>query len=125
MDSDSIIMLFVMILLTALSGFFSATETAFSSFNRIRMKSLASSGNKKAALVLKLDDRYDRLITTTLIGNNIVNITLTTISTLFFMHLLTNASEDLVATISTVVITVVVLILGEIYPKNQAKDNAD
>ncbi len=125
MDSDSIIMLFVMILLTALSGFFSATETAFSSFNRIRMKSLASSGNKKAALVLKLDDRYDKLITTTLIGNNIVNITLTTISTLFFMHLLTDASEDLVATISTIVITVVVLIFGEISPKTLAKDHAD
>ncbi len=125
MDSDSIIMLFVMILLTALSGFFSATETAFSSFNRIRMKSLASSGNKKAGLVLKLDDRYDKLITTTLIGNNIVNITLTTISTLFFMHLLTNISEDLVATISTIVITVVVLIFGEISPKTLAKDHAD
>lgn len=125
MDSDSIIMLFVMILLTALSGFFSATETAFSSFNRIRMKSLASSGNKKAALVLKLDDQYDKLITTTLIGNNIVNITLTTISTLFFMHLLKNMSEDLVATISTIVITVVVLIFGEISPKTLAKDHAD
>lgn len=125
MDSDSIIMLFVMILLTALSGFFSATETAFLSFNRIRMKSLASSGNKKAALVLKLDDQYDKLITTTLIGNNIVNITLTTISTLFFMHLLKNMSEDLVATISTIVITVVVLIFGEISPKTLAKDHAD
>ncbi len=125
MDSDSIIMLLVMILLTALSGFFSATETAFSSFNRIRMKSLASAGNKRASLVLKLDDKYDKLITTTLIGNNIVNITLTTISTLFFMRILTNVSADLVATISTIVITVTVLIFGEISPKTLAKDHAD
>lgn len=125
MDSDSIIMLFVMILLTALSGFFSATETAFSSFNRIRMKSLASAGNKRASLVLKLDDKYDKLITTTLIGNNIVNITLTTISTLFFMRILKNISADLVATISTVVITVIVLVFGEISPKTLAKDHAD
>lgn len=125
MDSDSIIMLLVMILLTALSGFFSATETAFSSFNRIRMKSLASAGNKRASLVLKLDDKYDKLITTTLIGNNIVNITLTTISTLFFMRILTNVSADLIATISTIVITITVLIFGEISPKTLAKDHAD
>lgn len=125
MDSDSIIMLFVMILLTALSSFFSATETAFSSFNRIRMKSLASAGNKQASLVLKLDDKYDKLITTTLIGNNIVNITLTTIGTLFFMRILKNISADLVATISTVVITVIVLVFGEISPKTLAKDHAD
>ena len=125
MDSDSIIMLLIMILLTALSSFFSATETAFSSFNRIRIKSLSSGGNKRAALVLKLDDKYDKLITTVLIGNNIVNITLTTIATLFFMHVLKNIGQDLAATISTIVITVVVLIFGEISPKTLAKEHAD
>lgn len=125
MDSDSIFMLLAMILLCALSGFFSATETAFTSFNRIKMKSLATAGNKKAAHVLKLDDSYDRLITAILIGNNIVNITLTTVSTLFFMHLLTRLDEDVIATISTAVVTVVVLIFGEISPKTIAKDHAD
>ena len=126
-DSNSIIMLLVMVLLTAMSAFFSATETAFSSFNRIRMKSLASAGNKHAEKVLRIDDNYDKFITTVLIGNNIVNISLSTISTLFFIDALNNIvhSEDLKATISTVVITVVVLIFGEITPKTLAKDHAD
>lgn len=120
-------MLLTMFLLTAMSGFFSATETAYTSFNRIKMKSLASSGDKRAVKVLKLEDNYDKLITTILIGNNIVNITLSTISTLFFMDALKNIinSEDLIATISTAVITVVVLIFGEITPKTIAKDHAD
>lgn len=125
MDSDSIVMLLVMILLTGMSSYFSATETAFSSFNRIRFKSLAASGDKRAAAVLKLDDDYDKLITTVLIGNNIVNIALTTIATLFFMNVLTNLDGDAVATLSTVVITLVVLIFGEISPKTIAKDHAD
>lgn len=125
MDSDSIIMLLIMILLTAMSGYFSATETAFSSFNRIRMKSLASSGNKHAEAVIRLDDEYDKLITTVLIGNNIVNIALTTIATLFFIGILTDMDGDAVATISTVIITVAVLIFGEISPKTLAKDHAD
>ncbi|MDD6094497.1 MAG: CNNM domain-containing protein, partial [Clostridia bacterium] len=125
MDSDSIIMLLVMILLTAMSGYFSATETAFSSFNRIRLKSMAAAGDKRAAAVLRLDDNYDKLITTILIGNNIVNIVLTTIATLFFMRVLSNLEEDVIATISTVIITVAVLIFGEVTPKTLAKDYAD
>ena len=126
-DGNSIFMLFIMILLTAMSAFFSATETAFSSFNRIRMKSLASAGNKHAEKVLKIDENYDKFITTVLIGNNIVNISLSTISTLFFIKALANLvnSEDVRATISTIVITVVVLIFGEITPKTLAKDHAD
>ena len=126
-DGNSIFMLFIMILLTAMSAFFSATETAFSSFNRIRKKSLASAGNKHAEKVLKIDENYDKFITTVLIGNNIVNISLSTISTLFFIKALANLvnSEDVRATISTIVITVVVLIFGEITPKTLAKDHAD
>ncbi len=128
MDGDSITMILIMVLLTAMSGFFSATETAFSSFNKIRMKSLASQGRKKANKVLKLDDNYDKLITMILIGNNIVNITLTTISTIFFINALSdivNGNDDLSATISTVIVTVVVLIFGEITPKTLAKDHSD
>ncbi|MBQ4067048.1 MAG: HlyC/CorC family transporter [Clostridia bacterium] len=127
MDGDSIVMLLVMILLTAMSGFFSATETAFTSFNKIKMKSLASAGNKRAIRVLKLDESYDKLITTILIGNNIVNISLSTISTLFFLDALSNIinNEDLIATISTAIITIIVLIFGEISPKTIAKDHSD
>jgi len=126
-DSNSIVMLLVMFLLTAMSGFFSATETAFTSFNRIKMKGLASAGDKRAIRVLKLDDNYDKLITSILIGNNIVNISLSTISTLYFLDALADIinNEDLIATISTAIITIIVLIFGEISPKTLAKDHAD
>ena len=125
MDGDSISMLLVIILLISLSAFFSSTETAFSSFNKLRIKSLASDNNKKAELVLKIDDKYDQFITTVLIGNNIVNITLTTVATLFFMKLLKQLDENTIATISTAAVTVIVLIFGEITPKTLAKENAD
>lgn len=121
MDSDSIIMIIVMIALTACSAYFSATETAYLSFNQTRMKSLASSGNKRAELVLTLYEDYDRLISTILIGNNIVNITLSSLSTVLFIKFFANMG----ATISTVVITVVVLIFGEITPKTVSKDFAE
>ena len=98
--------LIVMIVLLALSAFFSATETAFSTFNRIRMKNMAQNGNKRAKLVLKLDEKYDKLINTILIGNNIVNIALSSIATIFFVDLLKNTDESVSATISTAVITV-------------------
>ena len=101
-----------------LSGYFSATETAFSSANTTRLKTLAEKGNKRAALVCKLLERYDRLLSTILIGNNIVNIA--TASVLFVRHY-----GDAGATISTVVVTVVVLIFGEISPKSIAKDCAE
>ena len=94
MDSDSIFMLLAMILLCAISAFFSATETAYTSFNRIKIKSLAASGNKAAASVMKLDDKFDKLITAILVGNNIANIALTTISTLFFVKILHSYLND-------------------------------
>ncbi len=124
MDGDSISMLLVIIFLVSLSAFFSATETAFSSFNKLKMKSLCAD-NPKAELVLKIDDQFDKFITTVLIGNNIVNITLTTVATLFFMDLLKGFHENTVATISTAVVTVVILVLGEITPKTLAKEHAD
>ena len=117
--------LIVMIVLLALSAFFSATETAFSTFNRIRMKNMAQNGNKRAKLVLKLDEKYDKLINTILIGNNIVNIALSSIATIFFVDLLKNMDESVSATISTAVITVAVLIFGEISPKIIARGHAD
>ena len=129
MDGDSIGLIIVMIVLLAMSGFFSATETAFSTFNRIRMKSMAQSGNKKAALVMKYDEKYDKMLNSVLIGNNIVNISLSSIATIFFVDLFRNmnpeSAESVGATISTVIITVAVLIFGEITPKIIAKSNAD
>ncbi len=121
MDPASIILIIVLL---SLSAYFSATETAFSTFNRIRMKGLAENGNKKAARALKLSEDYDKLLSTILVGNNIVNILLTTITTLVFAELILS-SEDLAATVSTIVTTVVVLIFGEITPKSLAKEYAD
>ena len=125
MDGDSISTLIVILILIALSAFFSGTETAFSSYNKIKMKSLAAAEDAKANLILRIEENYDKLITTVLIGNNIVNITLTTVSTLFFMHLLRNLEENTVATISTAAVTITVLIFGEITPKVLAKEHAD
>ena len=102
----------------AMSAYFSATETAFSSLNKTRLKVLADNGNRKAALALRLAEDYDRLISTILIGNNIVNITVASVGTLLFVELY----GDVGATISTVVVTVIVLIFGEITPKSIAKD---
>lgn len=113
--------LIVICILVILSGFFSATETAFSSLNKTRLKTMAEKNNKKAKLALKLSENYDKLITTILIGNNIVNIAAASLGTLFFIELF----PDNGATISTVVITVVVLIFGEISPKSIAKDSAE
>ena len=113
-------LIFVMVALVIMSGYFSATETAFSSVNKIKLKTLAEEGNRKAKLVLKLSDNYDRLISTILIGNNIVNIALSAIATLYFINLMKGHSAA--PTVSTVVITVVVLIFGEITPKSLAKD---
>ena len=104
--------------LVLLSAYFSATETAFSSLNKTRMKTLCDKGNKKALLAYSLSEQYDKLISTILIGNNIVNIASASIGTLLFVEIYGNVG----ATISTVVITVVVLIFGEITPKSIAKD---
>ncbi len=103
-----------------MSAYFSATETAFLSFNRIRMKLLAET-NKRAKTVLKLDDKTDRVISTILVGNNIVNILLSSLATVMFLKL----DQTNGATIATVVTTVVVLIFGEISPKTAAKQASD
>ena len=110
--------IFAMAVCLAMSAYFSATETAFSSLNKTRLKVLADNGNKRAALALKLAEHYDRLISTILIGNNIVNITIASVGTLLFVELY----GDVGATISTVVVTLVVLLFGEITPKSMAKE---
>ncbi len=118
MSGDTIRDIIVIIILIMLSAYFSATETAFTSINKIRLKNMAGDGDKKAERVLKLSEKYDKLLTTILIGNNIVNITMTSIATVLFVNLLGAYGP----TVATVVITVVVLIFGEITPKNIAKE---
>lgn len=118
MDSHIIVDIIAIVVLVILSAYFSATETAFTSLNRIRMKNMANEGNKRAELVLNLESKYDKLLTTILIGNNIVNISMTAIATVLFVELCGAYG----ATVSTVVITIVVLIFGEISPKNVAKE---
>ena len=110
--------IFAMVACIVMSAYFSATETAFSSLNKTRLKVLADNGNKRAALALKLSEDYDKLISTILIGNNIVNIMVASIGTLLFVGLY----GDIGATVSTIVVTVVVLIFGEITPKSMAKE---
>jgi len=109
------------------SGFFSGSETAFSTFNRIRMKKLAQDGNKKAQRVINISEKYDKFITTVLIGNNIVNILLSSIATLLCVDLCIKfmGNDNYAPAISTAVTTVVVLIFGEISPKTIAKEHAD
>lgn len=113
-----IIILFCVIM----SAYFSATETAFSSLNRIRIKNMAEKGNEKAALVMKLSDRYDSLLSTILIGNNIVNILSASLATVLFVKIL---GEEIGPSISTLVTTIVVLIFGEISPKSIAKESPE
>lgn len=114
--------LIIILLCIIMSAYFSATETAFSSLNRIRIKNMADKGNKRAALVLKLSGDYDRLLSTILIGNNIVNIACASLSTLLFVRLL---GEDAGASVSTAVTTVIVLVFGEVSPKSIAKESPE
>ncbi len=118
MDSSLIGMTVAIVILVMCSAYFSATETAFTSLNTIRMKTWAENGDKRAARALAVGEDYDKLLSSILIGNNIVNITATTISTLLFTKIFVTYG----ATISTVVITIVVLIFGEISPKSVAKE---
>lgn len=110
----------IMVICLIFSAYFSATETAFSCANKTRLRALAEKGNKKAEIAANLADKYDRLISTILIGNNIVNILLASLGTIVFTHHLKD--DELGATVSTVVITIAVLIFGEITPKSIAND---
>ena len=116
--SDGTGSILVLIALVFGSAYFSATETAFSSMNKIRLRSMANEGNKRAELVLCLAEDYDKLLSTILVGNNVVNIGSTALATLLFTKLLGDAG----ASVSTAVMTVAVLIFGEVTPKSIAKD---
>lgn len=111
----------LMALCLLLSAYFSATETAFSSLSTAKMRTLAEQGDRRAELALRLHGQYDRLISTILIGNNIVNIATASLGTLLFVHRFGDAG----ASLSTVVVTLAVLIFGEISPKSVARDCAE
>ena len=119
----------LIVILIAFSAFFSASETALSSANKIRLRSMADNGSKGAERALKVIKKYDKTITTILIGNNIVNIATSSIATLLtitIMNNITAGSGDAYGSlVSTVIVTIVVLIFGEVLPKSIAKDNAE
>ena len=119
MDDGSITLLAALIILVAFSAFFSASETAFSSLNQIRLKSRAEDGDSAAARVLAMSEKYDKLLSTILIGNNIVNIAAASIGTILFTQML---GAERGATVSTIVLTIIVLIFGEVTPKSLAKE---
>ena len=121
METQLLSELLAMVICIVFSAYFSASETAFSSLNRARMKAMAEQGDKRAERALALAEQYDRLLSTLLIGNNIVNIAVASIGTVMFVRYY----GDMGATISTVVITIVVLIFGEISPKSLAKDSPE
>ena len=112
----------IMVALVIFSAYFSATETAFSTANKTKLKTLAEKNNRRAKRVLKLLDKYDRLLSTILIGNNIVNIALSSLATVYIVKLLGTGDYEYAAALATAVTTVVVLIFGEISPKSLAKD---
>ena len=108
-----------LVILVGFSAFFSASETAFSSLNQIRLKSRAEDGDSSAARVLAMAEQYDKLLSTILIGNNIVNIAAASIGTILFTQML---GAERGATVSTIVLTIIVLIFGEVTPKSLAKE---
>lgn len=122
MDSSTVAMLAALVALVALSAYFSATETAFTSLNRIRLKTRADDGDKRAARTLALAADFDRLLSTLLIGNNIVNNVATTIGAVLFIQLIGSGKGP---TVSATVLTIVILIFGEVTPKSLAKERPE
>ena len=116
MDTDSIIQLIAIVILLILSAFFSSAETSFITVNRIKVLSLVEEGNKRAALVIKIIDQPAKMLSAVLIGNNIVNISCSALTTSFTISVWGNKATGIV----TGVLTLLVLIFGEITPKNTA-----
>lgn len=121
MDSGGFGTILALILLVACSAFFSASETAYTSLNLVRIKRMAGEGDARAARVLRLSEQYERLLSTILIGNNIVNILSASLATLLFVR----ALGDRGVSVSTAATTAVILLFGEVAPKKVAKDHAE
>ena len=121
MDTGDLSTILVFLVLVICSAFFSASETAYTSLNTVRMKRMAADGDARAAKVLRLAERYESLISTILIGNNIVNILASALATVMFVRMLGNSGVS----VATAVTTVVILLFGEVTPKSIAKDHAE
>ena len=104
------------------SAFFSSTETAYSAVSKVRLKSYADNGNKKAKRAYGISEKYDKALSTILVGNNIVNIAASALATIFFVSFFGEATGTV---LSTVVLTVIILIFGEVMPKNIAMENSE
>ena len=121
LGSDSIPQLIFLVILIALSAFFSSAETALTTVSKIRLKTLADEGNKNARIVMKIKENPDKMLSAILIGNNIVNISASSLATIFVQ----NVWGSWAISIGTGVLTIVVLIFGEITPKTAATIHAD
>ena len=120
-DGSDLARIIALFLLVVLSACFSASETAFTSLNRIRLKTRADSGSRRAAKTLALAEEYDKLLSTILIGNNIVNITATTVATVMCTRWFLQYGP----TVATVSLTVIILVFGEVTPKSLAKERPE
>lgn len=123
MDSNQIVMILLFILLIGMSALFSTSETAFMAVNKIRIRTLAEDGNKKALIVDRLLEDQDRLLSSILVGNNLVNIAASSLTTSFVISLFGN--EGTGVAIATGFVTLMILIFGEITPKSLATKNAE
>lgn len=123
-NSNQVIFIIIVVFCIICSSYFSATETAFTSINKIRLKAKADDGDKGAMRILKLTDNYDKFLTTVLIGNNIVNTLASTLATLLFVYWC-SGDQSLASTLSTIATTVIILIFGEITPKVLAKEHPE
>lgn len=121
MDTSGVIQLVIVVVLVGLSAFFSSAETALTTVNRVRIRSLVEEGNKKAIVLQKVLDHNSKMISAILIGNNIVNISASSLVTVWA----TKTFGDFAVGISTGVLTLVVLLFGEIVPKNAAMLSAE
>lgn len=125
-EPATIVQILILVILVILSAFFSSAETAFSTANRIRIRALSEEGNRKASTVITILENYGKLISTILIGNNIVNLSASALATTIAINLSpTPSAQSLMTGIATGILTVVVLLAGEIVPKTWANLNAD
>ena len=120
-DAASLTAYLSLFILLLLSFYFSLTETAFTALNRIRIKNMAEKGSKRAQLTLSLYDDFDRLLSSLLVGTNVANLTAAAICTVLFV----NNFGDIGATLSTVVLTVIVVVFAEVTPKTLAKESPE
>lgn len=121
MDPDTVIKLFILLVLLALSAFFSASETALSTVNRIKIRTLCEEGNRRAQTLNGVLDQYSKMLSAILIGNNIVNLSASSLATSLAIDLWGNMAVG----IATGILTILVLLFGEIVPKTSAMLNAE